>query len=264
MQNPTPYRAACLTTAIEPAHPHFRITEVAHSFDAILPFRHVLLHAGVIDVCDQRRAHPPFERCELRVGPHTFPDGAPVRVHEGIGFVISIPPPMSWREWELHTLPTSTQAFPAHEETSLLTFQARRQPDAHSPIRAPKRVHFEEVVEFFTNATEHGSWMGTLIDLNQSASYPTCGSSSCRQHSRDLEDEDENGAHGIFHGPPQQRHPGPVRDAPAWQHTIWFDLQTYGAACGVSRRRARDIFELPLRVTRKTSSQPGTKTCPHH
>ena len=229
VQNPTPYRAACLTTAVEPAHPHFRITEVAHSFDVILPFRHVLLHAGVIDICDQRRAHPPFECCELRVGRHTFPDGAPVRVHEGIGFVISIPPPMSWREWELHILPTSTQTFPAHEETSLLTLQARRQPDAHSSTKAHKRVHFEEVVEFFTNATEYGSWISTLIDLNQSASNPTSGSSSCRQHSRDFDDDDENGAHGIFDGLPQQRHPGPARDAPAWQHTIWIDLQTYGA-----------------------------------
>ena len=33
----------------------------------------------------------------------------------------------------------------------------------------------------------------------------------------------------IFDGLPRQRHPGPARDAPAWQHTIWFGLQTYGA-----------------------------------
>ena len=198
VQNPTPYRAACLTTAVEPAQPNFRITEVAHSFDVILPFRHILLHAGVIDVCDQRRAHPPFERCELRVGRHTFPDGAPVRVHEGIGFVISIPPPMSWNDWERHMLPTSTQAQLAPEETSFLTVQARFQSDVHFPIKAPKHVHFKGTVEFFTNDTAHGSWTCTLIDLNMCVLDPTCGSSSFRQHSRDLEDEGENGAHGNF------------------------------------------------------------------
>ena len=35
VQNPTLFRAACLTTVIEPALPRLRVTEVAHSFDLI-------------------------------------------------------------------------------------------------------------------------------------------------------------------------------------------------------------------------------------
>lgn len=47
IQNPHPFRAACLVTVVEPALPRLRVTEIAHSFDIVVPFRHILFHAGV-------------------------------------------------------------------------------------------------------------------------------------------------------------------------------------------------------------------------
>ena len=157
VQNPTPYRAACLTTAIEPAQPRFRITEVAHSFDVILPFRHVLLHAGVIYICDQRREQPPFQRCELRVGRNRLPDGLPVRVHEGIGFVISIPPPMSQAEWEIQFLPAPSHAVQpqqaATDESAFLAHHTRPCPAPSSLVQDTRIARDLEDDTFSTSSS---------------------------------------------------------------------------------------------------------------
>jgi hypothetical protein len=99
VQNPTLLRAACLTTVIEPALPRLRVTEIAHSFDLILPFRHILLHAGVDEVCDARRSQG-IGQCDILVGNRVLPHGDPVRVHEGLGLVVQVPPPRPPLEWE--------------------------------------------------------------------------------------------------------------------------------------------------------------------
>lgn len=39
IQNPHPFRAVCLVTVVEPA-----VTEIAHSFDIVVPFQHILFH----------------------------------------------------------------------------------------------------------------------------------------------------------------------------------------------------------------------------
>ena len=99
VQNPTPFRAACLTTSIEPALPRNKVEEIARSFDSILPYRHVLFHAGASDVCDDRRARG-IGACDILVGRRMLPQGQPVRICDGLGLVINIPPPLQPDEWE--------------------------------------------------------------------------------------------------------------------------------------------------------------------
>ena len=84
VQNPHPFLSACVITMVEPALPRMRITEIAQSFDVVVPFRHILWHAGAGTKCDERRAQR-IGDCEIRVGRRILPHGQPVRLHEGLG-----------------------------------------------------------------------------------------------------------------------------------------------------------------------------------
>ena len=131
VQNPNPFRAACLVTSIEPAIPRFRITEAAHSFDIVMPFRHILFLSGVAQVCDERRAQF-HEYCDILVGRRILPPGAPVRVHEGLGLTIQIPPPAVPADWEQQLVNQIAQRpvthWPAEEtvEEDAMSLMARR------------------------------------------------------------------------------------------------------------------------------------------
>ena len=55
-QHLSPFRSACLTTAVIPADPDLRILEPAHSFEPWLTFPVLLQAAGVADICSLRQA----------------------------------------------------------------------------------------------------------------------------------------------------------------------------------------------------------------
>eukprot|EP00435_Cladocopium_sp_Y103_P049926 s1783_g15.t1 len=99
VQHPNPERAACLTTALIPDIPTFRVIEVAHSFETISGQRALLYYAGVLDLCDHRIEQYVGE-CTIRVGRYHYPPNRPVRVHEGLGILVDVPPPMSQQDWE--------------------------------------------------------------------------------------------------------------------------------------------------------------------
>eukprot|EP00435_Cladocopium_sp_Y103_P013990 s3230_g3.t1 len=99
VQHPNPDRAACLTTALIPDIPTFRVIEVAHSFETIIGQRALLYYAGVLDLCNHRIEQYVGE-CTIRVGRYHYPPNRPVRVHEGLGILIDVPPPMSQQDWE--------------------------------------------------------------------------------------------------------------------------------------------------------------------
>lgn len=99
VQHHDPFRTACLITAIDPILPRARIIQIAHSFDIVIPFRHVLFHGGVSDLCDER-AQLGLGACEITSGRTTWTSGRPIRLFEGIGLTIRIPPPFPPEEWE--------------------------------------------------------------------------------------------------------------------------------------------------------------------
>ena len=129
IQNPHPFRAACLVTVVEPALPRLRVTEIAHSFDIVVPFRHILFHAGVRALCDERRAQH-LGDCEILVGRRALPHGQPVRLYEGMGLTIDIPPPLLQQEWNQqilnHFQAQVTDTWQEeHDDASLLAHSAR-------------------------------------------------------------------------------------------------------------------------------------------
>ena len=137
VQSPHPFLSACLITTVEPALPRMHITEVAQSFDIIVPFRHILFHAGVGARCDERQAQR-IGDCEVRVGRRILPQGQPVRLHEGMGLIVDVPPPMSQPDWEQQVLAQIPQLTPNAwpddtEETSFLAHSVRPPPE-HIPI----------------------------------------------------------------------------------------------------------------------------------
>ena len=164
VQNPTLFRAACLTTVIEPALPRLRIIEIAHSFDLILPFRHILHHAGVADVCDARRSQD-IGQCDILVGNRVLPHGDPVRVHEGLGFVIQVPPPQPPLEWEsvarAHYDTPTLQQWPVDDDTtSFLAHQTQPQQPTVAIIddpRAARDPHDPEILADTDTESNHTS-----------------------------------------------------------------------------------------------------------
>ena len=155
VQNPTLFRAACLTTVIEPALPRLRVTEVAHSFDLIVPFRHILHHAGVADVCDARHSQG-MGQCDILVGTRVLPHGDPVRVHEGLGFVIQVPPPQPPLEWERtvrahYDTPTLQQWPDDDDTTSFLAHQTLPQQPTGAIIDDPNAARDPHDPELLTD-----------------------------------------------------------------------------------------------------------------
>eukprot|EP00435_Cladocopium_sp_Y103_P015830 s1892_g3.t3 len=133
IQHPNPDRAACLTTALMPDIPTFRIIEKAHSLETIVGQRALIFHAGVLDLCDHRLEQL-VGPCKVRVGRYEYPQNRPVRVHDGLGLLIDVPPPLSPQDWEdrlVQQLHANAQNAPGihfdddadhedHDETGLL------------------------------------------------------------------------------------------------------------------------------------------------
>ena len=99
VQHPNPMRTACLTTAIDPVLPRARMLQIALSPDIVIPYRHILHHGRVSDKCDER-AQQGLGRCSIHIGHLELPYGQPIRLHEGLGLTIRLPPPVPPEEWE--------------------------------------------------------------------------------------------------------------------------------------------------------------------
>ena len=180
VQNPSRFRAACLTTVIEPDLPRLRTAEIAHSLDVILPFRHILFHAGVDAVCDARRAQG-IGQCDILIGHRVLPHGDPVRLHEGLGLVIQVPPPQPPMEWEnavrAHYDTPAPQQWPDDDDTtSFLGHQGQPHLPTVAIIDDPSAVrdpHDQEIfveTETETNSTSDdedeactGTWRDTTV-----------------------------------------------------------------------------------------------------
>ena len=92
IQHPDAHSAACLTTAWIPDVLDFSVIVIAHSFAIHSDQRHLLWHAGVLDLCDQRSALQ-YGVCKVRVGRFEYQLDSRVRIHDGLGLLIEVPPP---------------------------------------------------------------------------------------------------------------------------------------------------------------------------
>ena len=114
VQHHTPLRTACLTTAVEPLIPRANIIQIAHSFDVVIPFRHVLLHGRASDVCDSRSLQG-LGQCMITIGRLELPFGQPIRLHEGVGLTIHIPPPVPQDQWEAQLVERPHSLYPQRD-----------------------------------------------------------------------------------------------------------------------------------------------------
>ena len=114
VQHHTPLRTAVLTTSIEPNLPRANIAQIAHSFDVVIPYRHVLLHGRVSDLCDAR-SHQGLGHCSINIGSLELPFGQPIRLHEGLGLTIRIPPPVPQDQWETQLVDRLHALYPPRE-----------------------------------------------------------------------------------------------------------------------------------------------------
>ena len=114
VQHHTPLRTACLTTTIEPRLPHANIAQIAHSFDVVIPYRHVLLHGRVSDLCDDRHRQG-LGQCTINIGRLELPVGQPIRLHEGLSLTIRIPPPVPEDQWEEQLVARLRSLYPPRE-----------------------------------------------------------------------------------------------------------------------------------------------------
>ena len=114
VQHHTPLRTACFTTAVEPQIPRANIVQIAHSFDVVIPYRHVLLHGRASDVCDSR-AQQGLGQCMITIGRFELPFGQPIRLHEGVGMTIHIPPPLPQDLWEAQLVERLHSLYPPRE-----------------------------------------------------------------------------------------------------------------------------------------------------
>jgi len=99
IQHPDETRAACLTTAWIPDVPTFQTIQIAHSFRTTIDRNQLLLHGGVLELCNDRSDRG-FGVCRVCVGRIEYPLHRPVRIHDGLGLMLDVPPPMPPQEWE--------------------------------------------------------------------------------------------------------------------------------------------------------------------
>ena len=99
IQHPDETRAACLTRAWIPDVPTFQTIQIAHSFRTTIDRNQLLQHGGVLELCNDRHDRG-FGVCRVCVGRIEYPLHRPVRIHDGLGLLLDVPPPMPPREWE--------------------------------------------------------------------------------------------------------------------------------------------------------------------
>eukprot|EP00435_Cladocopium_sp_Y103_P022853 s1557_g5.t1 len=90
-----------------------RRLEIAHSLDTWVHWRDLLRHAEALAQCDAVEQQG-FGRCTIRAGRFEFPRHRPLRLVDGLGLVIRVPPDMPDQAWQDHVLARLNPLHPAN------------------------------------------------------------------------------------------------------------------------------------------------------
>eukprot|EP00435_Cladocopium_sp_Y103_P059981 s1266_g21.t1 len=103
VQHQRPDRVACLTTTAFNELPRLRIVHVAHSMPHWMTPRQILECGQALQICDQLQWQG-HARCTIQAGRRHYSFDHDIRIHDGLGLLINVPPPYSPQEWEVLVL----------------------------------------------------------------------------------------------------------------------------------------------------------------
>lgn len=98
-QHPVPRQVACVVSAMYDDIPTTRRVESAHSLGHLTSARDFLWHAGALQACEEVQQQG-YGFCTIKAGPFEFDQTRPMRLVDGLGIVVRIPPRLTDQEWE--------------------------------------------------------------------------------------------------------------------------------------------------------------------
>lgn len=176
-QRPQPDRVACLTTAILPLSPDFRVIAAAHSATHTMAYRDIIRIAGVEAICTHREQSG-FGLCTLLVGLFPLDPAHEVHLHPGIGFTIRVPPPMNEEEVEHNAM-------------------IRYADQERAPERAPNDAP-EDTVSFMARQPRRAVPLPSSSPSTSSSTSDSMASRSHREASRSTSRSSDNRQTVIF------------------------------------------------------------------
>ena len=130
-QHPVPRQVACVVAAMYDDIPAPRRVESAHSFAQFTSPRDLLWHAGALRACDELQQQG-YGYCTIKVGPFEFDQNRPMRLADGLGIIVRIPPRLTDQEWEdlffsrFRAEPAPVLQFPDDDAVNLMARSSAR------------------------------------------------------------------------------------------------------------------------------------------
>ena len=127
-QHPVPRQVPCVVSAMYDDIPTTRRVESAHSLGHLTSPRDFLWHAGALQACEEVQQQG-YGFCTIKAGPFEFDQTRPMRLVDGLGIVVRIPPRLTDQEWEdifcsrFRADPVPQMRFP--EDDDAVHFMAR-------------------------------------------------------------------------------------------------------------------------------------------